>query len=394
MLKLGSVFHSSDVRIHDDLTQLAKPSERPAVAALGNAEICVSIIGAGNGGCALAADLMSRGMSVCLYAHLAHATRFDGIVRRGTLTAKGTIKGDFQPALMTQNIAQALSFADTVMVAVPSYAQEELFILMSPHLTHKHIVVNLNGNFGSLVLLQKVEKVAPVLLETNVVPHASRLGTDGVVTVLGTKRFVTIGSLPAETPLAVNRVVSTIFPCQLEWCPDVLAVAFQSNNGVLHPAASVLNSGWIESKKGNFYFYKDGISRAVGRVIEKIDSERIEIGRRYGFELRSLLDEMLSFYGGDYASISEFALKTKLHNKIKEAPSDTQHRYISEDVPFALVPWYELGRVVDFDAKTMRSIIDLAATINNVDYLATGRNLRQLGLSGMDRRSILAHAKG
>lgn len=394
MFRLGNIFPGNRASINDDLTQNAEPPEKLIAAIIEAKTINATIIGTGNGGCALAADLMSKGLHICLYAHPAHAAKLDSIRQRGTLISKGVIKGEFKPELLTEDMQEAVSFADNLIVAVPSYAQNELYSLMAPHLTDNHVVVNLNGNFGSLCLLKEIKNKRPILVETNVVPHASRVSTEGVVTVLGIKKFLTIGALPPTVSPVIKEVLEAIIPCRLEWCSDVLEVAFQSNNGVLHPAACVLNAGWIESKKGNFYFYKDGISPAVGRVIEQIDHERIEIGKRYGFELRTLLDEMLSFYGGDYKSISEFALKTKLHNKIKEAPSDTRHRYISEDVPFALVPWYELGVVVNFEAKTMKSIIDLSATINVTDYMKTGRNLQELGLAGLDQKAILDYVNG
>jgi len=321
----------------------------------------VTIIGTGNSGCALTADLINRGFQVCLYAHPNHAGKLDSIQQRGTLISEGVVNGEFKPDMLTKDMRDAVSFADYFLVAIPSYAQEELFGLMAPHLTEKHIVANLNGNFGSLTLLQQLNGKKPILLETNVVPHASRVNNEGVVTILGTKKFMMIGSLPTKISSPFIENLNTIFPCHLEWCSDILEVALQSNNGVLHPAACVLNAGWIESKKGDFYFYKDGISPAVGRVIEQIDNERIEIGKLFGFELGSLLDEMTSFYGGNYKTISDFAFNSKVHNIIKEAPSDTHHRYISEDVPFALVPWYELGQAVGFEAETMKSIIDIAS---------------------------------
>ena len=370
--------------IKSDFTINAVSAEKPRV----------TIIGTGNGGCALAADLINKGFHVCLYAHPDHSKKLDSIQQRGALISEGKIKGEFKPELLTKDMKEAITFADYILVAVPSFAQKDLFNLMAPHLTDQHIVVNLNGNFGSFVLLQQLEKQKPILAETNVMPHASRVSNDGIVNVLGIKKSIMIGSLPIAVPPPVIECLNMILPCYLDWRKDILEVALQSNNGVLHPAACILNAGWIESKKGDFYFYKDGMSPAVGRVIEQIDNERIEIGKRFGFSFQSLLDEMKGFYGGNYQTISDFSFNTELHNIIKEAPSDTHHRYISEDVPFALVPWYELGKIVGFEAKTMKSIIDLSTTMNGIDYMAIGRNLEKLGLAEMDQKSVLDYVRG
>src|SRR5207249_4568529 len=108
--------------------------------------------------------------------------------------------------------------------------------LLAPHLSDEHTVVVMNGNFGSLVLLKLLRGSAPTLIETNVAPHASRVDHDGKVTILATKTFMSIGSCPAKIPASIVSDLGIIFPCRLEWCADVLEVALQSNNGVIHPA--------------------------------------------------------------------------------------------------------------------------------------------------------------
>ena len=294
--------------------------------------------------------------------------------------------------LLTNDIQEAMLFSKYQIVSLPSFAQDFVFSLMNPYLSDDHVIIGLNGNFSALAQLGVIRSEKnPTLVETNVAPHASRVSADGIVTILGTKSFLPIASLPSKIDASLQGNLQRIFPNQLEWCDNVLEVALQSNNGVLHPVPSILNAGWIESKKGDFYFYRDGISPSVGKIIEQIDNERIQIGRQFGFTLRSLLDEMNSFYGLDYDSISDFAFNTKLHNLIKEAPPNLHHRYVTEDVPYTLVPWQQLGEVVGVEAKTMKSIIDLSSIMNGVDYSGTGRNLERLGVRGMDRDELLKY---
>ncbi len=359
-----------------------------------NEATSVSIIGAGNSGCALAADLAKRGFRICLYAHPQHSQKLESISKRGCLPSNGSIEGAWNLDVVTKDMAEATGFSDYIVIALPSYAQDKIFDLMTPYLLNSHVVVNLNGNFGSFSLLNSLGRKSPTLIETNVAPHASRVSNDGNVTILAIKKFLSIASFPSRTPSVVRKKLAEILPCDLEWCDNLLEVALQSNNGVIHPAPSVLNTGWIEATGGNFYFYRDGISPAVGRVVNQVDQERVEIGKRYGFKLRSLLDEMKGFYGGDYETISDFAHGTELHNRIKEAPANLQHRYVTEDIPFALVPWYDLGRVVGFEAKAIKALIDIASIMNGVDYMKEGRNLEKMGLSNMRRGTILRYVQG
>jgi len=46
-----------------------------------------------------------------------------------------------------------------------------------------------------------------------------------------------------------------------------------------------LNAGLIERTQGDFRFYEEGVTPAVGRLIAAIDQERIAIGQRLGIEV-------------------------------------------------------------------------------------------------------------
>ncbi len=63
-------------------------------------------------------------------------------------------------------------------------------------------------------------------------------------------------------------------------------------------------------------------------------------------------------------------------------PRGLKHRYISEDIPYLLVPLAELADLVGVDVPVVKSLITIACTLNDTDYRSEGRNLKSLGLSG------------
>lgn len=341
----------------------------------------VTIIGAGNTGCALAADLTHRGFSVCLYAHPDHAVRLHNIEGRGKIAYKGIIEGECTPAMMTTNESEALSFSNNVILALPSYAQEEMFERLVPHIGNHHTIINLNGNFSSYILAKQLNGVNPVIVETNCAPHASRACCNGDVDIMGVKKFLPIAALDGEPTDAAKDMIAAIIPSRLEWHPDIVAVSLQAYNGVLHPAPMILNAGRIEPGLGSFRFYAEGISTSVGKMIEKIDKERLEIARLYGHtHLRTTLEALNGIYGeDDLETITEFAKHAKVYQEI-DAPCDIKSRYVSEDVPFILVPWYELGKRMGYEASGMKSIIDISSILHGTDYMATGRTVEKMML--------------
>ena len=93
----------------------------------------ISIIGGGNGGCALAADLGSRGFDVCIYSHDDHAKNVKAIHQQNGIFVKGKIEGFVKINLSTTDIEVAITDAKYIFMVLPAYAQETIFETMLPY---------------------------------------------------------------------------------------------------------------------------------------------------------------------------------------------------------------------------------------------------------------------
>ncbi|TIP01701.1 MAG: NAD/NADP octopine/nopaline dehydrogenase [Mesorhizobium sp.] len=350
-----------------------------------SSKLSVSIIGAGNCGCSFAADLAHRGADVLLYGHPNHRRNINAIRRNGDLTARMKIEGQFHPTVTTE-MANAVQFSHLLVVTVPSYGHDAIVNELKDFDLSSHIVVVINANFFALACSKKLNALA--ILETNSSPYSSRV-QDGEVLVKGIKNSLPIAAFSNSLSEKQWSQIAEIFPAPLQWSDNVFDIGMQSNNGVIHPITAILNTGWIESTKGDFYFYRDGISPSVGNVIEAVDSERLKIAEALGFRPQTVLQEMVGFYGGAFDKFSDFAFHTKVHNATKIAPAHMQDRYVSEDIPYVLVPWCELGIKAGIDARTMRALVEIASVINGVNYFETGRNLRSLGVDHMSKTEFL-----
>lgn len=344
----------------------------------------ISIIGAGNTGCALAADLKQRGYAVCLYAHPEHAQRLEGIKNRGKMNYNGIIKGVCMPDLLTSSESEALAYASDIILALPSYAQEEMFACLAPHIGSHHKIINLNGNFSSYILATMVQNRRPTIVETNCAPHVSRAFPNGDVDILAVKNFLPIASSGGMPNRLTKTEIEAIIPSRLEWHTDIVAVSMQAYNGVLHPAPMLLNAGRIEPGFNTFRFYAEGVSESVGKVIQQIDNERLSIAKLYGHHnLRTTLEALQGIYDEkDLDTITAFAKNARAYQDI-DAPTDINSRYLSEDVPYILVPWYQLGQHMGYEANAIRSMIVLSSTMHGIDYLKSGRTLDKMMLPSL-----------
>ncbi|GAW26621.1 putative NAD NADP octopine nopaline dehydrogenase [Rosellinia necatrix] len=359
----------------------------------------VSIIGAGNCGCAFAADLESRGITVLLYAHPDHSTNVDAIHENGFLESIGKVQGRFYPRVST-DMQAALQFSNVVIIAVPSYAQDDILSELEKFDLSNHVIVAASGNFFTLVACKRIR--ARYLIETSASPYGSRMvgGKQSEqqqqltepwygINVFGFKTVMPIGSLPTDIDADLREDIGTIFPGSLQWCSNVIEAAFYNFNGVLHPITAVMNAGWIEHTKGDFYFYQEGMTPAVTKIMQQIDDERVAIANEYGAHVTSCLKQMNTYYGLNHGSLSEFAKGSTLHSTMKLCPTSMQHRYLVEDLPYVLVPWYELGLKAGKESPFIRSLILWSSMINNTDYLGVGRNLKALGFANWSLDEIV-----
>ena len=69
-------------------------------------------------------------------------------------------------------------------------------------------------------------------------------------------------------------------------------------------------------------------------------------------------------------------------------PSSVKARYITEDIPYGLVPVALLARKLGISTPTIDAVIHLASVINQTDYYSEGRSLEELGIAGLDRNEL------
>lgn len=351
----------------------------------------VTIVGAGPSGCAFAADLASRNVSVMLYCQPDHPGSMAMIEQNnGYLDCVGDPEGSFK-VQTTTDIGLALQHSPFIVVTVPSFGQDNILKTLSPlDLRNHYLIVNV-GNFFYFSARQSTN--AKAVMETDISPYAVRI-EGGRCLIKGTKCRLAIWMAPPSTPIdeqALKRQVDQIFTPKLDWCQSLLQVGLSNINPVVHSPAALMNTGWIESTRGDFYFYAQGMSPSVSKVSERVDEERLAVGRAFGFDLIGITEYMNKNYRHDneYKDYRDFAQGSVIHNKTKSSPKNMNHRYLLEDIGHCMVPWYELGVKCGLTMQTTKSLIDLASIVSGFDYLSR-RGLKAAGLADASKEQIAA----
>ena len=190
-----------------------------------------------------------------------------------------------------------------------------------------------------------------------------------------------LAAVPAENTLSVLERVRDVYP-MMEAAENILQTSLQNGNPVIHPAVTLLNAALIERTQGGFFFYEEGVTSAVGRLMEAIDQERIAIGRKLGVDITS--DPKLGCQQG-YMQVADYesGYATAPGFKGIKAQKTLDNRYFHEDVGYGLVFMKNLADQLGVEAPHMSALIRLASVVMQRDYLGEApRTMHSLGLSG------------
>jgi len=359
----------------------------------------VMIYGSGHSDCAHAAYLGSRGVEVHLFDIPQFEKNLTYIREHGGLKMTGYLDGYGKIQLASTNIEEAMDGVDIILVIVPAFAHELAAKTLAPYLRENHIVVlSPGGPYGVITFQNAVRQCGNManfkLAEAASSIFACRRSSDGEVWIKGIKAKVPAASLPAKDIDTIMPRLQELLP-QFMPVPNIIYTSFANCNSIVHPFAALLNTGRIENQPGKFDLYWDGITPSVGRCQEALDAERLAVAKAMGFELMPMIDEMHMFYDhhGGYEgkkTLYEFFD----HGYVNGGPGSTgptnmQHRYVTEDIPYGLVPMKQTADLFGIACPNMDAAITIASTINQTDYLNIGRTLKSLGLDGLSREAFM-----
>jgi opine dehydrogenase len=348
-----------------------------------------AVLGGGNGGQSLAGDLAERGFHVtALYDRFSQA--IEAVKERGGVELVGPVRSGFGKVdLVTSDIGEAVAAGDVLMVVVPAFAHEWMAEAMAPHLRDGQTVVLVPGYLGSTLLFRRIFDAQCVqarvtLAETVSLPYATRLVGPAQAGIKGIKKVLFFAALPKEETARVIEILKPALP-QLIAVESVLATGLNVSNAIGHVPTYLLNLGRIEDDMPSGHFdWHNWATPRVKKVSEAIDRERVRVAQALGVPGYSKAELSQLQYAGEPWKIIQPT------GDIPESSATVPPRYITEDVPHGLVPVALLGRLLAVPTPVTDSLIDLASTIDEVDYWQKGRTLEKLGLAGLAPDEIRA----
>ena len=346
----------------------------------------IAVLGSGNGGCAVAFDCALHGHQVNLFDLEQFPVNIKAVQNKGGIHCEGVLEG-FQPVVYAgHEIEKALDGADIIYAVGPAYSTRPFAEVCKSFLKQGQIVIVCPGSCGGSVEFKngaglKLRDHDIIVAETSTLPYAVRLLEPGKIRIFNKlKGGLFLAAVPAKNTNYVLKQVRDVYPA-MSGAKNILQTTLQNGNPVIHPTITLMNVALIERTKGNFDFYHQGVTPAVGRLIEAVDKERIAIGKKLGVDI--LPDPELGVIQGymTEATYDNGFITAPGFEGVK-AQSSLDYRYFNEDVGYGLVFLQKLGEQIEVATPVISAVITLVSKLMNRDYLGEAkRTLETLGVS-------------
>jgi opine dehydrogenase len=358
----------------------------------------IAILGGGAIAHAAAADLTQAGHEIRMAELPEYGDNVLAIRAYGGIHVKGTALMGGAPSLarislVTTDMSEALYGTELILVHVPAFAHRAFMSAMLPYLEPGQAIVFSSGYFASLVfakMLIEAGRATDDLLigETTSTLYMARLLSPGRVWLRGGKSRMPFSALPASRTQELLNRIHQVYP-QLQSAQNVFETSMTEPGIVVHPVSTLLNLSRIE-QIGPYRYDNMDVTPAVGRVMDAVDSERKAVQQALGLRGLTVPDLFYAYFGTRGENSLE-SLRARPVDQGGVSPDGSSHRYLTEDVPYGLVPIASIGALFNVETPLIRGIVELASAACNIDFWEVGRNTNQMGLEGMTREEILRY---
>ena len=347
----------------------------------------VAILGAGSVALANAWFLANAGHDVRIWS--AFDAERKTLAEAGAVRAEGSMEGTANVTVAAEP-KSCLKGAALVMIAAPAFAHQALMAAAAPHLTpEQDVLVHPVTGLSSLLLSRMLKErgVKPTIIDVSTSLFTTRRTGATSVRILKLKNSVDVATLPTDRVGDAVARLEPIFGKRFRSEANVLAISLNNHNPVYHVAPILCNLSRAEKKES--WIFWDFITPGIARLVKLVDEERLAVVRHFGMPKVTVDDYFREAHGAEGGNLYEIfrfmteALKGPL------GPQEFNHRFIIEDVPYALVFYRSLGRVAGVDMPVTDSLITLASALYERDFTREGHTVEKLGLQGLSSHAIL-----
>ncbi len=341
--------------------------------------LSIGIAGAGSIAFGTAAVLESRGHKTALWSPSGHGT--DGLGHG--LTASGALSGVFQPEV-ADSAEVLVAGRDVVLIAVPGYGHKAVMDAIAPHLSEgQQVIVSSHASFGAVYLSELLAArglTLPITAWGTTALTGRRTGV-AECNVNTIRAKIDMCTVPADAQTQALRICQALFGDVFVPRDGLLAIALSNLNPQNHMGIALGNMTRMEH--GEVWSQAGNVTRNVGRLMEALDAERLAIAEALGLSVKTIFEHYHQSYHVPVASIHEMNAALVAAGTGGQGPATADSRYITEDVPYGLVPTVVLGDLIGVPAELHRSGVKLFSAMYGRNFEQENELLSALSLGDL-----------
>lgn len=356
----------------------------------------IAVLGAGNGGFMSAFDFSEMGFEVRIFDTL--EGKLDGLREAGNkielLDIDLVSTGRFaQVAVVADKAQEAVVGAEVIVNPVPFFAVKHYAEAAAPYITDGQVIICLGKGGASLVWKKALDEVGNkskvYLVDCNTLPYGtSRIG-DRQVRLESRTLNLMFASFPAKYLDEVWPVLELLYPAkhgyELRRGQNVIDTILVDYNAITHTPPMICNAARVYSGDPDFHLFgPEECPAPVVNLVEKVDRERMAIGEKLGLKQYTLEEEIKMVKWNRDGVDVVLPIYEALHTpflEVCEGPFKLDARHLTEDIPYGLVTYSSLGRLVGVPTPFCDAITTIAEGLLGKDFYKMGRKVEDLGLS-------------
>lgn len=347
----------------------------------------ITIVGAGNGGSAMAADLSIKGHPVTLFksSGQGHNRHFDTLLKKDGEILLQDLDGEKKTKIhkVTTSVQEAFSEEPKVIVLfIKTNYHEDIINKISPYLKDDQLILIEPGYLSTAYFLKHCKRHKLILAEAQSSPLDCRITAPGVVKVLFRNERNPIGIYPAGCKDEAETVLKE-FDYNFVILDSVVEAALHNPNLIVHTIGAIMSIPRIEYTDGDYSMYREVFTPSVWNLVEKLDAEKMEVLGSLDLRKTPYVEACKFRNSKDLSVDAKEVFYDYAQNNSPHGPTTSDSRYITEDVPEGLVLLESLGQALNVETPVCTALIEIASACLGTDFRAAGRTLNRLGVENI-----------
>lgn len=348
----------------------------------------IAVLGAGNAGTALAADLSLKGHEVTLLktSNSMHNENFQYMLDNDgeiSLFEAGETKTS-RISKITRDY-NCVKDAKVLIISTQTKYHEDLIKKLIPYLSEEQIIILNPGYLSTAYFIKHANAKDLTIVEATSSFIDCRIAEPGLIRVGFRNVRNPLGVYPAKRKDEVKAVLDQI-DIPFVYYSSVIEAALHNPNLIVHTVGAIMSIPRIENTKGDYCMYHEVFTPSVWRILESLDAEKMDVLENLGFE-RTPYVEACKYRNtlDDSKNAKEIFFWYAMMPTRAKGPLVVDSRYISEDVPQGLVMLEALAESLFVDTPIATALIELANSALGRDLRAEGRTPATLGKENIQK---------